>query len=271
MKRLIIILIILGSGHIAYSQGDKPVVGVSEFTTEVKNERFVNAVYNRVVQVITNTHRFTLLDLMGAGRMTEELKSEMYLDSKNAQKDIDLLTMQYMIIGHVIKTNIYTIKNSDGSIKGYKASASFTLKVNDIESGRTTEAESFETEVSPLAMSKEQAVNQTLQSVEPALEYYFSRTFPLTTHIVRILTVRRNGASSLLIAGGSSYGFSVGDVLSVEHVELLDGKPYPTLIGRLRVTKTAGDFSECDVTHGGKHILPLFESAEQLNCKLITE
>jgi hypothetical protein len=207
---------------------------------------------------------------MGAGRMTEELKSEMYLDSKNAQKDIDLLTMQYMIIGHVIKTNIYTMKNADGSIKGYKASASFTLKVNDIESGKTTEAESFETEVSPLAMSKEQAVNQTLLSVEPALEYYFSRTFPLTTRIVKILSNKKESASTLLIAGGSSYGFSVGDLLSVDHIELLDGKPYPSTIGRLKVTKIAGDdFSECTVTDGGKQIYALFTASEKLSCKLI--
>jgi hypothetical protein len=268
--RLLILLFFLVSGLRAYSQGEgKPVVGVAEFTSDV-NSPFVQSVYEKVVQVVTNTRRFTLLDLVGADKMTEELKSEMFLDSKNSQKDIDLLTMQYMIIGHVVKMNVYAMKNSDHSVNGYKASAAFTLKVNDIESGKTTEAESFQTEVSPLAMSKAQAVNQTLASVEPALKTYFSKTFPLTTRIVKILTNKKESASTLLIAGGKSYGFKEGDNLSVDHIELLDGKPYPSTIGKLKVTKIAGDdFSECTVTDGGKQIYALFTASEKLSCKLI--
>jgi len=271
MKKIFVVLLSLAGGLCAYSQADnKPVVGVQEFTSEV-NSPFVNSVYEKVVQVVTNTRRFTLLDLVGADKMTEELKSEKYLDSKNTQKNIDLLTMQYMVIGHLMKMNIYTMKNPDGSVNGYKASAAFTLKVNDIETGTTTEAESFQTEVSPLAMSKEQAVNQALQSVEPALNEYFSKTFPLTTNIVKILTTKRDVAATLLIAGGRTFGFNVGDKISVERVEMLNGKPYPTEIGELKVTKLAGEFSECSVSKGGKEILASFNAAEKINCILIVK
>lgn len=267
MKRLILLTILLFvNGFIAHSQTDnKPVVGVQSFTSEV-NSPFVNSVYEKVVQVITNTHRFTLIDLVGADKMTEELKSEKYLDSKNEQKNIDLLTMQYMIIGHLVKLNVYTMKNTDGSIKGFKASAAFTLKVNDIETSKTTEAAHFQTEVSPLAMSKEQAVNQALLSVETALNDYFSKTFPLTTNIVKVLSAKK-----VLIAGGKDFGFKEGNKLVVERVEMLDGKPYPTEIGELKVTKLAGDFSECSISKGGKEIVSAFNAAEKLNCKLITK
>jgi hypothetical protein len=270
MKRLIIILLSLVSGLFAYSQADnKPVVGVNEFTSET-NSPFGASVYEKVVQVIANTHRFTLLDLVGADKMVEELKSEKYLDSKNAQKNVDLLTMQYMIIGHLVKMNIYTMKNPDGSVNGYKASTAFTLKVNDVESGKTTEAESFQTEVSPMAMSKEQAVNQALQSIEPSLNAYFIKTFPLTTKIVKVLTSKKDAAATLLIAGGKTFGFKEGDKLTVEHIEMLDGKPYPTEIGELKITKIAGDdFSECSVSKGGKEILSYFNAAEKLSVKLI--
>ncbi|MDR3266876.1 MAG: penicillin-binding protein activator LpoB [Tannerella sp.] len=275
MRRLIAILLSLVSSIYCYSQGDnKAVVGIQEFTSEVNspNSPFVNSVYEKVVQIVTNTHRFTLIDIVGADKMTEELKSEKYLDSKNAQKNVDLLTMQFMIIGHLVKMNIYTMKNPDGSVSGYKASAAFILKVNDVETGKTTEAESFQTEVSPMAMSKEQAVNQALQSIEPALNAYFVKTFPLATKIVKVLTTKKDAAATLLIAGGKSFGFKEGDKLTVERIEMLDGKPYPSEIGELKITKIAGDdFSECSVSKGGKEILSVFNAAEKLNCKLIVK
>lgn len=264
MKRLVLILLLFVSGLNAHSQTDnKPVVGVQNFTSEV-NSPFVNSVYEKVVQVVTNTHRFTLIDLVGADKMTEELKSEKYLDSKNEQKNIDLLTMQYMIIGHLVKLNIYTMKNPDGSVNGFKASAAFTLKVNDIGTGKTTEAAHFQTEVSPQAMSKEQAVNQALLSVESALNDYFLKTFPLVTNIVKVFDVKK-----VLVEGGKEFGFKEGDRLIVERIEMLNGKLYPTEIGALKVTKLAGDFSECSVSKGGKEILAAFSAAEKLNCKLI--
>ncbi len=267
IKRLVVILLSFVSGLYAHSQTDnKPVVGVQNFTSEV-NSPFVNSVYEKVIQVVTNTHRFTLIDLVGADKMAEELKSEKYLDSKNTQKNVDLLTMQYMVMGHLVKMNVYTMKNPDGSVNGYKASAAFTLKVNDIETGKTTEAAHFQTEVSPQAMSKEQAVNQALQSIEPALNDYFSKTFPLLTNIVKIFDAKK-----VLIAGGKSFGFKEGDKLIVERIEMLNGKPYPTEIGELRITKIAGDdFSECTVSDGGKEILSRFNAAEKLTCKLIVK
>lgn len=265
MKKIFIILLSLVSGLYAHSQVEnKPIVGVQEFTSEV-NSPFVNSVYEKVVQVVTNTHRFILLDLVGADKMTEELKSEKYLDSKNTQKNIDLPTMQYMIIGHLVKMNIYTMKNPDGSVNGYKASAAFTLKVNDIETGKTTEAEHFQTEVSPQAASKEQAVNQALQSVDQALNDYFSKTFPLVTNIVKMFDAKK-----VLIAGGKSFGFKEGNKLVVERIEMLNGKPYPTEIGELKISKIAGDdFSECSISKGGKEIFAAFNAGEKLNCKLV--
>ena len=272
MKRLVILLLSLVGSLSGYSQADsKLVVGVAEFTSE-NDSPFGAFVYEKVVQVVTNTHRFTLIDLVGADKMVEELKSEKYLDSKNAQQNVDILTMQFMIIGHLVKMNIYTMKNPDGSANGYKASAAFTLKVNDVESGKTTEAESFQTEVSPLAMSKEQAVNQALQSIEPTLNAYFTKTFPLTTKIVKIQTTKKDAAATLLIAGGRTFGLKEGDRLIVERIEMLEGKPYPSQIGELKITKIAGDdFSECSVSKGGKEIFSLFSAAEKLNCKLIVK
>lgn len=275
MKRLTVILLLLASGLYAHSQADgKSVVGVAEFTSEV-NSPFAASVAEKVVQVVTNTRRFTVVDRTSYDKVKEELefqKTEAFIDSESTVKQDVALAAQYMIVGHLVKMNIYTMKNGDGSVNGYKASAAFTLKVNDVESGTTTEAESFQTEVSPLALSKEQAVNQALQSIEPALNAYFVKTFPLTTKIVKVLTSKKDAAATVLIAGGRTFGFKEGDKLIVEHVEMLDGKPYPSEIGELKVAKIAGDdFSECKIEKGGKEILSYFNAAEKLNCKLLVK
>ncbi|GAB6393817.1 MAG: penicillin-binding protein activator LpoB [Bacteroidales bacterium] len=275
MRKFVVFLFCLLSSFTSYSQADlKPVVGVSEFTSEV-NSKYSAAVAEKVVQVVTNTHRFTVVDRTSYDKVKEELefqKSEAFIDSKNTVQQDVVLAAQYLIIGHVVKMSVYAMKNADGSVNGYKASTAFTLKVNDVETGKTTESESFQTKVSPLMLSPESAVNEALVSVESELNEYFIKTFPLTTKIVKILTTQKDAATTILIAGGRTFGFKEGDKLTVERIEMLDGKPYPSGVGELKVSKIAGeDFSECSVSKGGKDILTLFNAAEKLNCKLIVK
>jgi hypothetical protein len=273
MRDVTIALFCLVSSLFGYSQTDsKPVVGVAEFTKEV-DSKYASSVAEKVVQVVTNTKRFIVVDRTSYEKVKQELefqKSEAFLDSKNTVKQDAALAAQYMIIGHIVKMSVYAMKNPDGSVNGYKASVAFTLKVNDVETGKTTESESFQTEVSPLMLSPESAVNEALKSVEPNLTAYFIKTFPLTTKISKILTTKKDAATTVLISGGKTFGFNEGDKLTVEKLEMIDGKPYPTQIGEIKIVKIAGDdFSECSVSDGGKEILSRFNAAEKLSCKLI--
>jgi hypothetical protein len=275
MKKSVVSLFCLLSSLLGYSQTDlKPIVGVAEFTSEA-DSKYSAAVAEKVVQVVTNTRRFTVVDRTSYDKVKEELefqKSEAFLDSENTVKQDVALAAQFIIAGHVVKMSVYAMKNNDGSVNGYKASTAFTLKVNDVETGKTTESESFQTKVSPLMLSPESAVNEALKSVEPELDEYFVKTFPLTTKIVKVLTSKKDAATTVLIAGGRAFGFKEGDKLTVERIEMLDGKPYPSEIGELKVIKIAGDdFSECNVSKGGRDILALFSAAEKMNCKLIVK
>jgi len=275
MRRSITLLICIVSSLIGYSQTDaKPIIGVAEFTKEV-DSKYAGAVAEKVVQVVTNTKRFTVVDRTSYDKVKQELefqKTEAFIDSKNTVKQDVALAAQFMIVGHIVKMSVYAMKNPDGTVNGYKASVAFTIKVNDVETGKTTEAESFQTEVSPLMLSPESAVNEALKSVEPNLTSYFIKTFPLTTKISKILTSKKEAAATVLIAGGKSFGFKEGDKLIVERNELIDGKPYPSQIGEIKIIKMAGDdFSECAVSDGGKEILSRFNAAEKLTCKLIVK
>ena len=273
MKRTISLLICLVSSLMGYSQADsKPILGVAQFTSEV-NSKYSAAVAEKVIQVVTNSKRFIVVDRTSYDKVKKELefqKTEAFLDSKNTVKQDVALAAQYIIVGHVAKMSIYSMKNSDGSINGYKASVAFTIKVNEVESGNTTEAQSFQTSVSPLMLSPESAMNECLLSVEKNISDYFVKTFPLTSRIIKIIAIKKEAAGLVLIANGKSYGFNEGDKLMVEKIEMLEGKPYPTQIGEIKITKLAGeDFAECTVTDGGKEILASFNAAEKLRCKLI--
>jgi hypothetical protein len=275
MKSYIILFICLLSSLIGYSQAEsKPVIGVAEFTKEV-DSKYAGAVAEKVVQIVTNTRRFTVVDRTSYDKVKKELefqKSEAFIDSKNTVKQDVALAAQFMIVGHILKMSVYAMKNSDGSVNGYKASVAFTIKVNDVETGKTTESESFQTNVSPLMLSAESAVNEALKTVESNLASYFLKTFPLSTKVIKILITKKEAASTVLIAGGKSFGFNEGDKLIVERIELLEGKPYPSQIGEIKIVKMAGDdFSECLVSDGGKEILLRFNAAEKLTCKLIVD
>jgi hypothetical protein len=275
MNKLVFVMICMVNSLLGYSQTDsKVVVGVAEFTCEV-DSKYARAVAEKVVQVVTNTKRFNVVDRTSYDKVKQELelqKTEAFLDSKNNVKQDAALAAEYMIIGHIIKMNVYAMKNSDGSVNGYKASVAFTLKVNQVETGKTTEAESFQTEVSPLMLSPESAVNEALKSVEPNLATYFIKTFPLVTRISRILTTEKGKAATVLIAGGKDFGFKEGDKLIVEKIEMIEGKPYPSQIGEIKIIKIAGaDFSECAVSAGGKDILSVFNAAEKMTCKLVVK
>lgn len=272
---MLLLLTLLASALLAYSQADERiVVGVAKFTSEVDSP-FADAVAEKVVQIVTNTHRFIVVDRTSYDKIKEELefqKSEAFLDSKNTVKQDVAVAAQQMIVGHLVKMNIYTMKNTSGGVSGYKASAAFTLKVNDVETGRVTEAESFQTTESPLAASKEQAVNQALASLDDILYAYIAKTFPVKVKLVKMIESKKDAATKVLVGGGKAYGLKEGNFLKVESVEMLDGMPYPTEIGEIKVTALAGDnFAECKVLKGGKEIAVQFAAGTNIQCVLVVK
>lgn len=272
MKKVLMILILFASVLSAHSQADgRMVVGVKEFTSEVNNP-FVDAVAKKVEQIVANTKRFVLVDRTSMDKINEELefqKTEAFLDSKNTVKQGALLGADYLIVGHLVKMNIYTNRNTNGAVIGYKASAAFTLKVEDVETGIITEAESFQTTESPLAASKEQAVNQALASLDEVLYAYIAKTFPVKVNIVKVIENKKDAATKVLVSGGKTYGLKEGNTLRVDAIEMLDGMPYPTKIGEIKLTALAGEnFAECKVTKGGKQISSHLAAGSKIQCTL---
>ena len=131
---------------------------------------YAGLVTEKVVEMLTNTHRFVVVDRTSRDKVVDELelqKSEAFLDSHNLAEQGAAVAAEQLVTGHIVKIPVYRMKNSDGSTRGYKASVAFQLK----------------------------------------------------------------------------------DTFTIESVEMLDGKPYPSELGKAKVTKLSGEsFAECSVS-----------------------
>lgn len=262
------VLLLLVYGTSCHAQAEsRPVVGVAEFTCDEESP-YTRLVTEKVVEMLTNTHRFIVVDRTSRDKVEEELelqKSEAFLDSKNLARQDASLGASMLVTGHIVKIPVYRILNGDGSIRGYKASVAFQLKVVDVSTGTSNEAQGFQGKASKEMLSPESAVTAAMQSIKDDIYEYFRINFPLTAKIVKVLDKK-----TLVINAGKETGVKVGDKFMVQIIELLDGKPYPSDIGTITVKKQSGaSFSECDAT---SKIISAINSAQQgavIQCSLI--
>lgn len=270
MKYFFILLLTVVSSLQGYSQADQlTVVGVASFKSESNMTKFTTIVSAKVVEVLTQSQRFTVLDRTNYDKLKEELelhKSEAFMEAANAGNVTEKpLKAELMVLGNISKINIFAMKNTDGSINGYKASVNFQLQVADVGSGSNTNAESFQTTTSPLMFSTESAVTEAVKTIEPQLSKWIVNNFPTKVKLLKITQTDGDEAATVLVSGGKKLGLSQDDKLIVQYVEMLDGMPYPTELGELKVVKFAGEnFAECKVVKGGKEILSRFNAAQKL-------
>lgn len=274
MKYVLILISLFVYSLCGYAQKDtRPVVGVAQFTCD-QNGKYSGIVTEKVIEMLTNTKRFQVVDRTSYDKIHQELelqKSEAFIDSKTTADQGVAVAAEKMITGQITKIPVYAMKNQDGTINGYKASVAFQMKVVDVASGLSTEATSFQGKASELMLSPESAVTEAMASLQVELEEYFRLNFPVNAKILKILTLKNDGASTVLINAGKEQGIKEGDKLTVERIEMLEEKPYPTLIGEIEVIKLSGDnFSECKVQKkAGATLAASFNAAERIDCKLI--
>ena len=273
-RRAIVAFIFCGILNIpGYCQIDsRPIVGVANFTFD-KESNYISAITEKVVEMLTKSKRFQVVDRTSHDKVIEELefqKSEYFLDSKHTAEQGALIGADYMVTGEIRQIAVSRIKNTDGTIGGYKASLSFTIKIVEVASTLSSEAQSFESKGGMKALSPERAVDEAIRTMEEKLEDYFTNNFPVNVELVKILATKKSAATRVLIAGGKSHGLNEGDKLEVQKIELIGDKPYPNTIGFVKVEKVvSNDFAECSVLKSGSEILQAFEGAEKVMCKLV--
>ena len=224
--------------------------------------------------MLTNSKRFRVVDRTSREKITQELelqKSEAFIDSDNLVEQDVAVAAEKMITGEIVKIPVYRMKNGDGTIRGYKASVAFQMKIVDVATGLSTEATSFEGKASDECLSPESAVTMAMMSLQDRMAEYFRINFPITAKLMKIVKEKNGVAEIILIKAGKKYGIKVGDKFNVEVLEILDGEILPTTLGIVTVTALKGEaYSECKVSKKeGKAIYENFNANKQIKCSLI--
>ena len=270
VKTVCISLMIAMGGLLAYPQQSvdaRPVVGVAEFSCQ-EDSPYTGLVTEKVVEMLTKTRRFRVVDRTSIDKIHSELelqKTEAFLDSKNRVEQDIAVAAEKMITGHIVKIPVYRIKNSDGSVRGFKASVGFEMKVVDVATGLSSEATSFQGKASQECMSPEAAVNMAMQSIQSEIGDWFRTNFPITCSVSRIIDNK-----TVLVNAGSEQGVKPGNIFKVEAVEILDGQPYHKALGEIKIKAVAGpNFSECEVPKKMmEQIRSYFDNAIKIICEL---
>lgn len=274
MNKSLLIIILLVCSLQGYTQIDtRPVVGVAKFSCD-EDATYAGLVTEKVVEMLTNTKRFQVVDRTSHDKIKAELelqKSEAFMDSKNLVEQDIAVAAQKIITGHIAKVPVYAIRNTNGTVKGYKASVAFQMKVVDVATGISTEATSFQGKASNLMLSPQSAVTEAMMSLSNELYEYFRVNFPVMGRIVKILSNKKEGAETVLLNVGKQQGVKLGNRFNVEYIEIFEGQPLPTSIGEIEVTKLVGEtFAECKVqTKSGIEIFSRFNSTAPMQCTLI--
>lgn len=246
MKKLTVSVIVAVWTLCASAQPDlRPVVGVAQFSCQEPSP-YTGIVTEKVVEMLTNTRRFRVVDRTSIDKIHAELelqKSEAFLDSKNLVEQDVAVAAEKMITGHIVKIPVYAIRNGDGTRRGFKASVGFEMKLVDVATGTSTEATSFQGKASEECLSPEAAVTMAMQDVADEIAEWFRVNFPVAAKVARVLDEK-----TVLVSAGAEQGVKAGDVMLVETVEMLDGAPYHRSLGELKISKVAGPYySECAV------------------------
>jgi TolB-like protein len=264
----------INSNGTASNTDDRPVVGVYAFTSEIPTD-YGKAITEKVYETLINSKRFRVVDRTSIDAVQAELnyqKSGAFINSNGTAPQDSALPANFVVTGQIRQITVSERMNADGSIGGYRASLSFTLKIDEVATGASSQEQSFESKGAGQSLSPGRAVDGAIRSITPELEEYFANNFPVNAKLVKILQTENGEATSILILGGNSLGLKEGDKLDVQKIESIQGLPYTTEIGSVKITKIAGDnFSECSVKKGGKDILDNFNAAANLKCKLIRD
>lgn len=240
---------------------------MAEFSCQ-ENSPYTGLVTEKVVEMLTNTKCFRVVDRTSRDKIHAELelqKSEAFMDSKNLVEQDIAVAAEKMITGHIVKIPVYRMKNSDGSTRGFKASVGFEMKVVDVATGLSSEATGFQGKASKECLSPEAAVTMAMSSIQDEIAEWFKMNFPLTCGIAKILDKK-----TILIKGGASQGVMPGNTLIVDVVEKIDGMPYHQTLGEIKVQKSSGQyFSECSASSKVMAAIKThFDNASNIVCTL---
>lgn len=283
-KVLISATLSLFAATLSFGQ-EKTSVGILPFTyvQGAANFQDVNSIQETVTNAFVKTKRFSIVDRskMDALKKEKELqKSDDFIDGSVVEQGKNV-GATFLVSGHIISAQAEQMRSDDG--KGhvsisYKAKLAISLKVIDVSTGQVITSETIEPKSGSTlgglfglgSSSASDAINKSIKKIEDKIDEFVSRNFPIYFSIAEIQEKDSKGsATTILLAGGSSFGLKKGDKLKVVEITEMEvnGKKMTRKkeIGEIKITKVEDEnFSICSVSSGGDLINTKFEAKVKL-------
>lgn len=222
---------------------DRYVVGVAKFKSDIESP-YTGLVTEKLVGWLKESNRFIVVDRTHMDRVNEEMefqKREEFIGRKDLAEQGNNLAAQKIIAGTITKIPVYRMKNGDGSVRGYKASVAFEIKLDDVETSETTHTASFEGKASKECISPEAAVVMAMGTMRDDIMRYFSGAFPIEARILKIDSRDGDNAETVIIKAGAKHGIAKGDMFELVLREKIEGEEVVSTIGTARVMEITGD------------------------------
>jgi hypothetical protein len=271
MKFLLLIIILLNAIAFSNAQDDgKLIVGVTKFESKSnpQAEKYSGAITERVLDILKNSNRFTVIDLTSEDarkevldRASENYKADNWID---ANKGINA--------EYTVAADISTLKfiHFNGQPSGYKVSIGFILKIIHTETGKVIESQTFQSLDSKMSLTPEGALLAAMNTIEDDLKSFFEEKFQLKTIVVKVQDSKNNEAKSVLIDAGSPLKLKKGSEFQVYTIDKSLAKPLSVPIGIIKFeTDIDENYSLCKVTNGGDKIQATVGTSVKVYCKLI--
>jgi len=273
----------------AFGQG-KVLVGIVTFQNSTDNNAYNNqrnqingryknaiAIQDAVGDAFMDTKRFTLVER----EKMDQIKSE-----KNLQKNDDFidgsvveqsaaLGAQYIVMGNIAKADEVQTQSRVvyvGDVTSYHADISFSIRIVDVSTSEVVASNTFSS-----SEKGKDAFDKALNTIKPEIEKFIKKNFKLSVSLAQVEAKDASGAATkVLIAGGSTLGLKVNNILKVYEVTHLevDGKQLPrkVTIGKITVTDVQDEnFSECTVIEGGIDIATKIAGGSKIKCEIVDE
>ncbi|MGE5519288.1 MAG: CsgG/HfaB family protein [Candidatus Dadabacteria bacterium] len=271
-KVLTLSLILQSFTSLFAQDNEKITIGILPFTYSNSGQRYTYTIQENVENAFTKAKRFNMVERSRLAELRAEKdlqKHEDFMDSKVLVSQGKSLGARYLISGHVVSADyeeVYSTTNNVRKFDGYRGKVSVIMKVIDVENGEIMNSENIQVSGSGGFLgglmsyqTPETAIVEAIKGMDKQINKFIGTNFPVRFKIVEIQEKKDNKAKSVLLAGGSNYGLSKGDRLSVYEVKevTLDNKTLQRKVevGELKVSKVEDEnFSVCSVVSGGEAI-----------------
>lgn len=260
-----ILLILLMTPSLVLSQ--LKYIGLVPFkTTDINHYAEAEAITEKVKELFVERDRFTILD------RTKYSQTSIYKEIE-VQKNIEYIEGFVIEQGKqngaqaIVGGNLTSLTYGKDKSGLYECSMTFSITINDIESGHVIGSKTFNTPAFCLTCAggtKTETLFSVLRILQKKIRAFILETFPFTVKIEDVFEIKSGG--EIIIIAGEKEGITKKDKFKVYEIIKSGSRTRKAEILEFTIDRVEGDFSVGKIK--GKQFDLLMEKFKDSNVKL---